>query len=189
MNIEHSTIANRLQGHPNLFDCSSSEFSTSNGRLALHDRVGWKEDAEHSEQSHYDASNVPLLHKDYDGKFDLEKFMLIPMLLVVHAAITKGPASAWALKNKTAPPKAQSVTNLWCLKKTTPGMIASSAIWVNDMFLPVGSTTGIEWWLDFDFYLQYLSEGLQKWKPSVLKIFCVWDKVFYPNDELDMCWV
>ncbi|KAE9396516.1 hypothetical protein BT96DRAFT_941629 [Gymnopus androsaceus JB14] len=66
MNIEHSTIANCLRGHPNLFDCSSSEFLTSNGRLALRNRVGWKEDAEHSEQSHYDASNVPLLHKDYN---------------------------------------------------------------------------------------------------------------------------
>ncbi|KAJ7028302.1 hypothetical protein C8F04DRAFT_1237598 [Mycena alexandri] len=36
---------------------------------------------------------------------------------------------------------------------------------------------------DFGYYLQLLTEGLQKKKPSVLEIFRVWDRKFYPNSE------
>lgn len=54
------------------------------------------------------------------------------------------------------------------------------------MFLPVGSTTAIEWRQDFEFYLKHLTEGLQTRKPSVLSVFRTWDKIFYPNSDESM---
>jgi hypothetical protein len=54
---------------------------------------------------------------------------------------------------------------------------------VDDTFLPTGAASGIEWQQDFDYYLQLLTEGLQKKKPSILEVFRVWDQKFYPNSE------
>ncbi|KAJ7803108.1 hypothetical protein B0H14DRAFT_2613672 [Mycena olivaceomarginata] len=36
---------------------------------------------------------------------------------------------------------------------------------------------------DFEYYFQLLTKGLQKKKPSILNIFCVWDRKFCPNCE------
>jgi hypothetical protein len=54
---------------------------------------------------------------------------------------------------------------------------------VDDTFGPTGAVSGIEWQEDFEYYLQLLTEGLQKKKPSILNIFRVWDRKFYPNSE------
>ncbi|KAJ7632096.1 hypothetical protein B0H17DRAFT_1149957 [Mycena rosella] len=54
---------------------------------------------------------------------------------------------------------------------------------VDGTFGPTGTVSGIEWWEDFEYYLQLFTEGLQKKKPSILNIFHVWDRKFYPNSE------
>lgn len=83
MSTQHSNTATRLQGHPDLFDCTSKEFSTSSERRTLRTKLGWKDNEQHPEKSHYDPSDVPLLHSDYQGRFDIKTFMLNPALLVV----------------------------------------------------------------------------------------------------------
>ncbi|KAJ7274787.1 hypothetical protein C8J57DRAFT_1592121, partial [Mycena rebaudengoi] len=138
---------------------------------------------------YYDTINVPVLHADYQGKYDANKIFLGPLLFIVHAAITLGPAAAAAMKANLPPPRVQSVANLWGLRRTTPGMISAAAIWlrwlysVDDIFVPTGSTSAIEWQKDFEYYLQLLTEGLLKKKPSILNIFRVWDNKFYPNSD------
>lgn len=42
-----------------------------------------------------------------------------------------------------------------------------------------GTVTGIEYSDLFDTYLEYLKHGLELEKPSVLKIFRVWDGIFF----------
>lgn len=54
---------------------------------------------------------------------------------------------------------------------------------VDDTFAPIGGVSGIKWQEDFEYYLQLLTEGLQKKKPSILNVFRVWDQKFYPNSE------
>ncbi|KAJ7430759.1 hypothetical protein B0H11DRAFT_2390248 [Mycena galericulata] len=54
---------------------------------------------------------------------------------------------------------------------------------VDETFLPTGSTSAINWQKDFEYYLQLLTEGLLKKKPSIVNIFRVWDNKFYPNSD------
>ncbi|KAJ6462975.1 hypothetical protein C8R45DRAFT_940636 [Mycena sanguinolenta] len=176
MNDQRSFTVTRLRHHPDLFDSTTAQLSSQEDRRA-----------KKPNEKYYDTTNVPILHADYQGKYDATKIFLHPLLFIVHATITHGPATAAAMKMNRPPPKVQSVANLWGLRYTTPGMIAAAAIWlrwlfsVDDQFLPTGRTSAIEWQKDFEFYLQFLSEGLLKKKASVLNIFRVWDRKFYPN--------
>lgn len=48
-------------------------------------------------------------------------------------------------------------------------------------FKAVGGHTKIQYQLDYEFYLKYLHDGLQRESPSVLEIFKEWNAVFYGN--------
>jgi hypothetical protein len=98
---------------------------------------------------------------------------------------------------------------LWSLKNTTPGAIAACAMLVricifhalfladhdhtneqarwglsqDDFLQERGLETGIHWHEEFDSYLQYLLQGLQQKKTSVLNIFRVWDQTFFAGTD------
>ncbi|KAJ7808443.1 hypothetical protein B0H14DRAFT_2608935 [Mycena olivaceomarginata] len=118
--------------------------------------------------------NVPILHKDYEGKYDLAKFFLHKSLFIAHTTITRGPVTAVAMKAGVPPPKVRSVMELWKLWYTTPGMVAAAGIWCGIRDKMAGGR-------DFEYYFQLLTKGLQKKKPSILNIFRVWDRKFCPN--------
>ncbi|KAF8211915.1 hypothetical protein K438DRAFT_1567586 [Mycena galopus ATCC 62051] len=189
MSDQRSFTVNRLCSHPDLFDCTTKQFSSQEARREFRVLIGHRPMCKDPTRFYYDSTNVPILHKDYQDKYDARKFFLHEILFITHAAITRGPATAAAMKAGLPPPKVQSVTNLWHLTHTTLGMVAASAIWVrwvysvDDIFGPTGATSGIEWQEDFEYYLQLLTEGLQKKKPSIMEVFCMWDQKFYPNSE------
>ncbi|KAJ7318313.1 hypothetical protein DFH08DRAFT_714777 [Mycena albidolilacea] len=189
MNSQHSATAHRLRSHPDLFDCTSRQFSTPEGRSEFRELIGRREDDDGL--SFYDTTNVPILHKNYNGEFDVDTFMLHPALFT-HATIMKGPSTATAIKNSTSAPKCESVQELWRVRKTTPGMIAANAVWLrwvhseDSQFTPLGNATGIDWRKEFEFYLNYLTNGLIKKKKCVERIFRIWDQKFYPNSDEGM---
>ncbi|KAJ7687005.1 hypothetical protein B0H17DRAFT_1136513 [Mycena rosella] len=189
MSDQRSFTVNRLRSHPDLFDCTTKQLSSQEGRREFRKLIGYRPTKKNPDKFYYDSTNVPILHKDYAEKYDPAKFFLHENLFITHAAITRGPATAAAMKSGHPPPKVQSVTNLWGLRRTEPGMVAAAAVWlryvysVDDTFGPTGAVSGIEWQEDFEYYLQLLTEGLQKKKPSILNVFRVWDQKFYPNSE------
>ncbi|KAJ6496838.1 hypothetical protein DFH09DRAFT_1447898 [Mycena vulgaris] len=181
MGDQRSFTAHRLRSHPNLFDRTTKELSSPEERRQFRELIGYRPTRGDPNKLYYDTTNVPILHKDYEGKYDLAKFFVHESLFIAHAAITRGPATAAAMKAGVAPPKG--------LRCTTPGMVAASGIWVrwthsvDNIFGPTGAESGIEWQEDFEYYLQLLTEGLQKKKPSILNVFRAWDRKFYPNSD------
>jgi hypothetical protein len=53
----------------------------------------------------------------------------------------------------------------------------------DDFSQECGLETGIYWHEEFDCHLQYLLQGLQQKKASVLNIFRVWDKTFFAGTD------
>ncbi|KAJ7621707.1 hypothetical protein DFH06DRAFT_1482251 [Mycena polygramma] len=192
MSDQRSFTVTRLRHHPDLWDCTTAELSSPDERRKFRKLVGLRPMRKNPNKFYYDSDNVPLLHADYQEKYDRKKIFLGPLLFIVHAAITLGPVCASKMKANCPMPKVQSVANLWGLKRTTPGMIAAAAIWlrwifsVDNEFLPTGDTSNIDWQKDFEHYLQLLTEGLAKKKPSILHVFRVWDSKFYPNSDEGM---
>ncbi|KAJ7210819.1 hypothetical protein GGX14DRAFT_520357 [Mycena pura] len=177
MNDQRSVFANRMRGNPGWFGRSVGDFAPT-GREAWVDLVGRKPDPENRGKYYYDTFDVPLLHAEYDGALDLDKVFLNEHLFTAHAGLTRGPSGArQLLTGKAAPKKMPVLEKLWGLKKTTPGMIASAAVYVrwahsrDEEFGPVGDVTGIEWWKDFNAYLEYLKTGLAEKSDCVENIF------------------
>jgi hypothetical protein len=54
------------------------------------------------------------------------------------------------------------------------------------MLQECGISTGIDWMTEFECYLQYLLQGLQQRKVSVLNIFRIWDGIFFPNTDTSL---
>ncbi|KAJ6479832.1 hypothetical protein C8R45DRAFT_832584, partial [Mycena sanguinolenta] len=176
---QRSFTVTRLRDHPDLFDCTTAQLSSQEDRREFRELIGYQSRRKKPNENYYNTTNVPILHADYQGKYDATKIFLHPLLFMVHATITHGPATAAAMKMNRPPPKVQSkvqsVANLWGLRYATPGMIAAAAIglrWlfsVDDQFLPTGRMSAIEWQKDFEFYLQFLSEGLLKKKGECIE--------------------
>ncbi|KAJ7193006.1 hypothetical protein GGX14DRAFT_577681 [Mycena pura] len=184
MNNQHSVFANCMRGNPGWFGRSVGDFA-STGRDAWADLVGRKPDPEKHGKYYYDTFDVPLLHAEYDSALDLDKVFLNEHLFTTYAGLTKGPSRARQLLTGKAPPKKMLVLEkLWGLKKTTSGIIASTAVYLrwahsrDEEFGPVGDVTGIEWWKDFNVYLQNLETGLAEKSDCVENIFRVWDAKF-----------
>ncbi|KAJ7639764.1 hypothetical protein DFH06DRAFT_1217792 [Mycena polygramma] len=189
---QRSFTRTRLRHHPDLWDCTTADLSSPEDRRQFRKLVGLQPTRKNPNNFYYSSTNVPLLHVEYQGKYDRNKIFLGPMLFIVHATITLGAASAAMMKANRPMPKVQSVANLWGLRRTTPGMIAAAAIWlrwifsVDEEFLPSGGMSGIDWQKDFEYYLQLLTEGLAKKKPSIMNVFREWDSKFYPNSDEGM---
>ncbi|KAJ6528490.1 hypothetical protein B0H19DRAFT_1243025 [Mycena capillaripes] len=131
MGTQHSNAAGRLRREcgPEIFDCTAADLSTSEARRdKFHEQIGYVEDAEG--KPHYEAFNVDLLHKDYNGSYNIKTVFRSPALHLVR----------WA---------------------------ASADIELT----PRSAETGINWQGNLEKYIEYLQNGLDKRKTSVLKIF------------------
>ncbi|KAJ7646384.1 hypothetical protein DFH06DRAFT_1300691 [Mycena polygramma] len=177
---QRSFTRTRLRHHPDLWDCTTADLSSPEDRRQFRKLVELQPTSKNPNNFYYSSTN------------STRGSMTGIRYFSVHAAITLGAASAAMMKANRPMPKVQSVANLWGLRRTTPGMIAAAAIWlrwifsVDEEFLPSGGMSGIDWQKDFEYYLQLLTEGLAKKKPSIMNVFREWDSKFYPNSDEGM---
>ncbi|KAJ7834868.1 hypothetical protein B0H14DRAFT_3142229, partial [Mycena olivaceomarginata] len=180
MGTQRSNAAGRVRREcgPEIFDCTTADLSTSESRRdKFRKQIGYVEDAEG--KSHYEAFNVDLLHKDYNGSFDIKTVFRGAALHLAFADLTRGPKAVTAMKTADKPIQAtgKCVSQLWHLDHSTPGCIAAAGILIrwaasaDTELTPRGAETGINWQGDFEKYIAYLQNGLDKRKASVLKIF------------------
>ncbi|KAJ7267360.1 hypothetical protein C8J57DRAFT_1616055 [Mycena rebaudengoi] len=107
-------------------------------------------------------------------------------------AIIHGRKTALAMMHNLPGSHNQTVYHLWGLNKTTPGAIAACtvlAIWTllaDERLQTKGAITGIDWLARFEFYLKYLTIGLEERRVSVINIFKVWDTKFFPDSDASM---
>ncbi|KAJ6592903.1 hypothetical protein B0H19DRAFT_975627, partial [Mycena capillaripes] len=154
MGTQRSNAAGRLRREcgPEIFDCTTADLSTSEARRdKFRDQIGYVEDAEG--KPHYEALNVDLLHKDYNGSYNIKTVFRSPALHLAFAGLTRGPKAVTAMKTANKPIQAtgKCVSQLWHLDHGTPGCIAATGILVRwaasaDIELtPRGAETGINW--------------------------------------------
>ncbi|KAJ7651756.1 hypothetical protein B0H17DRAFT_1215216 [Mycena rosella] len=125
----------RNQCRPEIFDCMAINlFSIESHRDKFRQMIGYVERDNRS--ARYDRFNVPSLHKNYNGSFDIE-------------------TARWAVS-------------------------ADTTLTVQ------GVQTGINWHADLEKCIQYLQNGLDRHKASVLKLFREWDELFFPNSETSL---
>jgi hypothetical protein len=83
MNDQHSFTATRLRHHPDLFDCTTVQLSSQEDRRQFREQIGYQAKRKKPNEYYYDTTNVPLLHADYQGKYDRNKIFLGPLLFIV----------------------------------------------------------------------------------------------------------
>ncbi|KAJ7270549.1 hypothetical protein C8J57DRAFT_1508579 [Mycena rebaudengoi] len=156
MQSQRSSTASRLRALAPIFDCTDEELATK------------------------------------AGKFDLNTIFLGEILFRVFCAIIHGRKTALAMIHNLPGSHNQTVYHLWGLNKTTPGAIAACAvlaIWTlsaDEQLQTKGAITGIDWLARFEFYLKYLTIGLEERRASVINIFKVWDTKFFPDSDASM---
>ncbi|KAJ7262627.1 hypothetical protein C8J57DRAFT_1632582 [Mycena rebaudengoi] len=190
MQSQRSSTASRLRALAPIFDCTDEELATKAGRGRLKERIGWKADAQGG--GRFDMNAVEILHAKWTGKFDLNTIFLGEILFRVFCAIIHGRKTALAMIHNLPGSHNQTVYHLWGLNKTTPGAIAACAvlaIWTlsaDEQLQTKGAITGIDWLARFEFYLKYLTIGLEERRASVINIFKVWDTKFFPDSDASM---
>jgi len=76
-----STRIRKTAGH-SIFQCKAIELVNQEKRIELfHAMIGWVDEG--NGKGHYDSLNVEILHKDYQGHFDMNTIFLNPILLRV----------------------------------------------------------------------------------------------------------
>ncbi|KAJ7863762.1 hypothetical protein B0H14DRAFT_2348812, partial [Mycena olivaceomarginata] len=195
-----STCIRHTSG-PEIFDCTSQDLLSSNSRSMdqFREQIGWIRDDDAPGGGRYNPWVCALLHKDFRGTFDIDTAFLNPKLFLVHiqhfllvifASIVRRPSAVGLLKDHKNPVvQAETNDQIWGLQSegTTAGDIAASVVVgrfslsADDSLRENGKVTGINWAADYKLYLKYLTTGLEKRKTSVLKIFRVWDDIFFPG--------
>ncbi|KAJ7201090.1 hypothetical protein GGX14DRAFT_571664 [Mycena pura] len=195
MQSQRSNTRSRLRGTcgPNIFSGNDTDLATSESRRdKFQAMIGHTTTPEGA--SRYETFNVPLLHKDYNRSFDINTVFRGEKPQLVFAAIAFGPGSVTNLKRtgKPTPATSKYMARIWGLRNSTPGCIAGSTIFARwaasaDVeFTPRGAETGIDWQADLERYIEYLQNGLNKRKASVLNIFREWDELFFPDSETSL---
>ncbi|KAJ7274739.1 hypothetical protein C8J57DRAFT_1312634 [Mycena rebaudengoi] len=145
-------------------DIPPSRLATPDSRiLHFQFKIGYNAD-----DNDYQLWNVPFLHEDESATLDFKKLFRHPLLLKVFAALIRGPSGAeGVMEGSSKLPKANTMQKMFQITYTTPGAIASSAIWVlwlfsgDETFAPVGDITGIDYHLRHEEYLSKILEGLR----------------------------
>ncbi|KAJ7278288.1 hypothetical protein C8J57DRAFT_1576720 [Mycena rebaudengoi] len=161
-----------------------SKLATSESRL-LHFRhlIGYSE-----EEKDYLLWDIPFLHANESPTLDFHELFRHPLLLKVFAALIRGPSGAdGVMEGESKMPKANTMQKMLKIAYTTPGAIASSAIWVlwlfsgDETFAPVGDITAIDYQLRHDEYLDKILEGLRLKKRWAKELFVYWDSRLFPS--------
>ncbi|KAJ7606704.1 hypothetical protein FB45DRAFT_765123 [Roridomyces roridus] len=190
MRLQRAQIGHRLRHNAAMFDQTTHAFNRARADGQFRELIGERKDE--NGNPYFDSYRVSLIHDDYDmdeDELNPSTIFLNPYLftvnLQVHALVTPGVASTESMKEGTARAKARSNERNWNLCKTTPGMIAASAVCLRWLFspdpelTPTGAVTNIDWNEEFERYLEYLGKRTR----SVKNIFKTWDAKFYPRAE------
>lgn len=81
---QRSNTSTRLRKYSGatIFDCAATDLSTSDNRYETFRRkIGWE--PQQNGSFIYETWNVEILHKDYQGEFDINRVFLNPALLRV----------------------------------------------------------------------------------------------------------
>ncbi|KAJ7289747.1 hypothetical protein C8J57DRAFT_1628896 [Mycena rebaudengoi] len=171
-------------GHSTPDSINPSKLATSESRL-LHFRhlIGYSE-----EEKDYLLWDIPFLHANELPTLDFHELFRHPLLLKVFAALIRGPSGAdGVMEGESKMPKANTMQKMLKIVYTTPGAIASSAIWVlwlfsgDETFAPVGDITAIDYQLRHDEYLDKILEGLRLKKRWAKELFVYWDSRLFPS--------
>ncbi|KII82986.1 hypothetical protein PLICRDRAFT_33148 [Plicaturopsis crispa FD-325 SS-3] len=190
MGTQRSNMAHRVRKRAgaDIFDVPSTDLKTPESRRQFRQRIGWKmyKDRQGAAlKEEYDLYMwAKVLHKDYNGKRDINKLFLSPIMFRVFASIIRGPTAVVSMISggpPTADRKNKSTGELWGLTHTTPGAIAILSVydanetlkclrgrrkarWALSMdtcLQEIGGETGIDWQADFEMYLSWLVKGLR----------------------------
>ncbi|KAJ6548778.1 hypothetical protein B0H19DRAFT_1162016 [Mycena capillaripes] len=145
--------------------------------------IGWDEN-----NARYSIWHIPVLHGNESEKLDFNTVFRHPMLLKIFACIIRGCASADGVMDGTSRlPRANAMQRIFNITYTTPGAIASCAVWLiwllsgDEDFLPTGDITAIDYRYRYNEYLEKILEGLrlrQKWAQD---LFVFWDSHLFPS--------
>ncbi|KAJ7060848.1 hypothetical protein C8F01DRAFT_1253326 [Mycena amicta] len=91
---------NRLRANPSIFGRTIVEFSSAE-REKFAEAIGRRAKKDKPDEFYYDTFNVPLLHKDYDDEFDINKIFLNKQLFIVHAALMQVTKSSLPIDGDT----------------------------------------------------------------------------------------
>ncbi|KAJ7734208.1 hypothetical protein B0H14DRAFT_3614302 [Mycena olivaceomarginata] len=165
-------------------EVNTSQLSISQSRV-LHFAacIGWDET-----NNKYCFWDIPFLHGNESRTLDYNELFHHPLLLKVFICIIRGMAAAAKVMEKHAQlPKANVMQRMFNIKHTTPGAIASTAVWAiwlfsgDETFSETGDVTGINFYHCFNEYLDKILEGLwrrQKWAQD---LFVFWDSHLFPE--------
>ncbi|KAJ7132507.1 hypothetical protein C8R44DRAFT_529853, partial [Mycena epipterygia] len=194
---QRSNTSNRLRhvAGAAIFDCSATDLLDPNDRLEIfREQIGWY--AEEGRSGAYSSLDVPILHADWSGEYDIKTCFLNPVLMRLYAGLIRGPSVVTAmLKHQKSGrdgalvvlPKSDTMEHIFGLDHTEPGAIAGSAVlavWTlsgDTALRDRGDKTNIDYDARFDEYLEILLVGLQDGSQSILKVFREWDRFLFPN--------
>ncbi|KAF8582419.1 hypothetical protein K439DRAFT_1618307 [Ramaria rubella] len=174
----------KLQGQlADLHEIVPTKFHNGFGGHTLwnNDLIGWTLEA--NERGKYKVL-APILYRDYKGWHDKNTIFLNPILFWTYSALLRGPSS---VKGRSVSSCRSTLEEVWGVDAITPGAIAATATYArfalsaDHQLQPTGASTHILYQDNFEYYLQYLIEGLLKKKSLVLAIFRTWNKEFYPH--------
>lgn len=146
MQVQRSNTSTRVRKHTgaSIFNCSDSDLEDAQRRSGLfRDRIGYVGEGK------YDPLQVEVIHKDYDGKFDLGKAFLNPILMRVSSSdvilmvtltdlpiqvfvsIIRGKSGLSAFKSGSKISIGSNMGKVLGLTHITPGAIAACCVLVS----------------------------------------------------------
>ncbi|KAJ7076257.1 hypothetical protein B0H15DRAFT_805705 [Mycena belliarum] len=181
-----------------IFDCSPTDLLVSDVRLEkFREQIGWY--VEEGASGAYSSLDVPILHKDWSGEYDIKTCFLNRCLMRLYVALIRGPTAAAAMAqadkqdmNSTIAvhvANSDNMEQIFRIDHTEPGAIAGVAvlaIWAlsADNFLrDHGDRTNIDYETLFNDYLEILIVGLRDGNRSILNVFNEWDRAIFPMSE------
>ncbi|KAF8952602.1 hypothetical protein BDZ97DRAFT_1877561 [Flammula alnicola] len=193
LNAQRSNTATRVRRHcASIFGIDESDLMRSETRKEkFRNRIGWVVDARGN--GSYSSVDVEILHKSYSGEYNPSSAFLSPVLTGLFIAIIRGPtAGKEFMMGITSNPRTETMASIHGLRNITPGAIATVAIFARwalsaDEFLqPIGSTTGINYFSDYEEYINILQTGLHRKKKTIINIIKEWDHQVFPNTDTSL---
>ncbi|KAJ7114379.1 hypothetical protein C8R44DRAFT_630086, partial [Mycena epipterygia] len=184
-----------------IFDCSPADLLVSEVRLKkFRDQIGWY--VAEGSSGMYSSLDVPILHADWGGEYDIKTCFLNRCLMRVrelYVGLIRGPSAAAAMLQQEKADigsdvvisiqRSDNMERIHAMNRTEPGAIAGSAvlaIWAlsaDTCLRDRGDKTNIDYDALFDQYLEILLEGLRAKSRSIINVFKEWDRIVFPNAE------
>ncbi|KAJ7097356.1 hypothetical protein C8R44DRAFT_535106, partial [Mycena epipterygia] len=178
-----------------IFECSKVDLLLPDVRLEkFREQIGWY--IEEGTSGGYSSLDVPILHKDWSGEYNIKTCFLHPCLMRLYATLIRGPTAATIMLQHASDsnvvvtiPNSENMQRILAIDHTEPGAIAGSAvlaIWAlsaDGDLRDKGDRTGIDYDALYDQYLEILTTGLRNRSRSIVNVFSEWDRVVFPTSQ------